>query len=1300
MESVQLDKKTNGKIKQILTQEKDNIFKKTVKFPAISQSLSDKNISKTTIKEAFDLFYETFISAFLDHKVDIYKTINKDRRWPKLRNNFRLANAVFRLILQAKNNIKLIIIKNFQENPQKTIIINQRIDNVLNKALIEYHDYFYRILFEIHKSQLKEKTKEIEESKEEYLNLVENINDGIFTTDLLGKITFVNNKILEMFEKDKEELIGRNYKIFGKMMSPPFRGTGRRMRQIVRSKKTLEIETQFKRKDKKILSLRIELVPRTHKKKTTGIQGKITDITEKKKLEQRIQKTINYLQNIVNSVNDAIIVSDMKGNRYLLNENAKKTNEFIFNRKNLDQLGTVDIIAKTKDNNTKFLVASNAYLYDSKRKKTGTVSVVRDTTEKKLASMKLEESEKKYRDLVENINEGLVSIDSKARIIYLNHSFRNMIGIDETDLIGKRFTDIIHSSDRKTIMQYIDKRKKGTPSKLELRLIDKKGNIIYTIFSGVSIFKKEKYLGNYGVLTNITKIKLAEEKLRYHLLLEEAVAEASKEFVSPEGTNLNKVLRIIGKAVSVNRTKIFLFHKNYTEMKNINEWCARGTKPKMKYLQNLPTDKFPWMMKNIKNNENIVIQDIDKLPPEAHTLKEFSQEQDTRSLMIVPIYSKKMLLGFISLNDTEKTRIWQDYDKNILRVIGEMISNEFEHRKAERELRESEKRYRTLVKNAPLGIISIDKKGNIKQINSVFISTLRLPYKNKTNTIKDTVNAFTFKEFTESGITKNFRDCLNSGKNIISEQLYKTPQNRKIYLRYNLTPIRDEKNRITGAQAIIEDITERNKMEQALRESKEKIERFNEKLQEEIRTATIELEEKLTEISFMHKIGKTISSTLNLERILKKLITIITRTFHHKYCAIILKENNVLIPKVVEGMDTKKILENINDLNRDSNSLKAIRTGKSFIENNVDTSSHYIRINREIKSEIYIPIKIEKRSIGVIVIASERKNAFDNYDIELLNTISSTTSIAINNARLYNKLRESNIKLKELSNMKTDFISNISHELRTPLTSIMGYISLLNQGVLGELAKEQKDSIKIIEKEAESLANLINDLLDLSKIEANRIKLNISDIDINKIIENLNIYNLADEKRIKITRTLDRKLSDINADKEKIERIIINLISNAIKFTRPDGEITIMTQDMKDYIRIDVKDTGIGIPKEEIPKLFDKFHQIETQMTKKYKGTGLGLSIVKELVDMHKGIINVKSKENKGSVFSFSIPKKDISYPNRPCWEIMDCSNIECPRFHKKGGRCWSDQRDLVCRRGKDNIICCSACKVYNPLNK
>ena len=139
---------------------------------------------------------------------------------------------------------------------------------------------------------------------------------------------------------------------------------------------------------------------------------------------------------------------------------------------------------------------------------------------------------------------------------------------------------------------------------------------------------------------------------------------------------------------------------------------------------------------------------------------------------------------------------------------------------------------------------------------------------------------------------------------------------------------------------------------------------------------------------------------------------------------------------------------------------------------------------------------------------------------------------------------------------------------------------------------------------------------------------------------------------------------------------------------------------MKDYIRIAVKDTGIGIPKEEIPKLFDKFHQIETQMTKKYKGTGLGLSIVKELVDMHKGIINVNSKENKGSMFSFSIPRKEINYPSTPCWEIRDCSNIECPRFHKKGGICWSDQRELVCRKGKDNIICCSACKVYNHLNK
>ena len=867
----------------------------------------------------------------------------------------------------------------------------------------------------------------------------------------------------------------------------------------------------------------IRIFPKVINSKVTGTYGKITDITEKKKLEHKLHKTINYLQNIVNSVNDAIIVSDNKGNRYLLNNKAKQVDKLLFNRKNLDHAGTVDIIAKTKNSDIKHLTTSNATLYDETKKTTGTVSIIRDITEKQQTAINLEESEKKYRTLVEKINEGLVSIDRNSRIRYFNKNFRKMLKIDESELIGKRFIDIIHPKDRKKTITEINKRKKRTSSSYELRLINNSGETIYTIISMVPVFDNKKYIGSYSVLTNITKRKIAEK-----------------------------------------------------------------------------------------------------------------------------------------------------------------------------ELQESEEKYHNLVENAPLGIISIDRAGSIININSMILQILDISSK---KTLK-TMNIFTNPNFIKAGISGDFKASLRNRKPSIHEKLYTNKAGKNIYLRYHITPIYNIKRQINGGQAIVEDITEKKKTERALVKSKKKIEEFNIKLKEEVKIATDELNGKLMELSFIHELGKAITTTLDIEKVLKKLISIITKSFNYSCCTIILEEEGTLIPKVVYGMDAKKILKNIGQLNKNSNSKKAFISGESIIVNDTHENSEYIQINPAIQSEIYIPIRLKNKSIGIIVIGSKKKNAFRSDDIVLLNTIAGTTSIAINNARLYNQLRLSNIKLKELSNMKTEFISNVSHELRTPLTSIIGYVSLIDQGMVGEVSKETKASLNIIEKEAEKLTTFINDLLDISKIDAKGLNMNPSMININEIIKELTIYNLAEEKNIKIIKNLDSNAKEIMADRESIERIITNLFSNAVKFTQENGRITIRTKDTKDYIRIDVIDNGIGIEKNEIPLLFDKFHQVETHLTKEHNGTGLGLAIVYKLVSLHNGLINVDSKVGKGSTFSISIPKRKISHSNRYCWEKTGCSEIECPLFNKKETKCWTDLREHRCRKNKDIITYCSNCPIYDTSKK
>tara|TARA_Y100000310_G_C20662827_1_gene805727 strand:- start:883 stop:2334 length:1452 start_codon:yes stop_codon:yes gene_type:complete len=248
----------------------------------------------------------------------------------------------------------------------------------------------------------------------------------------------------------------------------------------------------------------------------------------------------------------------------------------------------------------------------------------------------------------------------------------------------------------------------------------------------------------------------------------------------------------------------------------------------------------------------------------------------------------------------------------------------------------------------------------------------------------------------------------------------------------------------------------------------------------------------------------------------------------------------------------------------------------------------------------------------------------------------------VDKATLIDKLKESEERYrveKELGEMKDGFVSVVSHELRTPLTSMRLYSKLLNKGKFGDLKTKQKKAIEIISKETDRLSELINDILNLSKLESKKEPLKIINFDFFKFTKNHHVYQLAKEKDIKINVKVPKNFI-IQVDKEKFTQVFINLVSNAIKFTEGKGVIKIIGESDEDNWIVTVKDNGKGIPKEQIPKLFDKFFQVENYMTRYVGGTGLGLAIVKKIVDLHDGTIEVDSTEGRGSSFVVKIPKK------------------------------------------------------------
>jgi len=226
---------------------------------------------------------------------------------------------------------------------------------------------------------------------------------------------------------------------------------------------------------------------------------------------------------------------------------------------------------------------------------------------------------------------------------------------------------------------------------------------------------------------------------------------------------------------------------------------------------------------------------------------------------------------------------------------------------------------------------------------------------------------------------------------------------------------------------------------------------------------------------------------------------------------------------------------------------------------------------------------------------------------------------------------------KEISEMKDEFVSVVSHELRTPLTSMKLYISLMNNEKFGAVNAKQKEALLIIRNESDRLTNLIEDILTLSKIEAGKMNIKIEEFDLNDLKNPIH-YVGAKEKDIGVIFYMPPKFL-VKVDRAKIIQIFVNLMSNAVKFTEEHGKITVACEDLGKEWSLSIADNGKGIPKEEIPKLFSKFYQVEEHMTRTKGGSGLGLAIVKNIVDLHKGRIEVKSEIDKGSRFTIYIPK-------------------------------------------------------------
>jgi signal transduction histidine kinase len=427
-----------------------------------------------------------------------------------------------------------------------------------------------------------------------------------------------------------------------------------------------------------------------------------------------------------------------------------------------------------------------------------------------------------------------------------------------------------------------------------------------------------------------------------------------------------------------------------------------------------------------------------------------------------------------------------------------------------------------------------------------------------------------------------------------------------------------------------------------------------------------ELDKKITALYALHGLSRAVSTTLEERQIFNMVDSAYLQDLgFQKTCAFLwqTKEERFVLKTQIEYFPDE--IEKIK---------KAIELDKTLylelIKRNKGISSIYRKENtaaiEKIKNAfgcqafIISCILPKEGDKGFLFVGSEEADvAITEGDEELITILANQIGQALENARLFEKTwlahqdlekkvkertRELTAALEEVkmaSKRKTDFVSSVSHELRTPLTSIKGYASILLAEKLGQLPPEAKERLEKINRHSDELTHMINDLLDISHIESGKVIMKRQSHELKSIIEKiLDLFSLQlKEKQINVQLNMADLPQNIFVDPSQIERVFINLVGNAIKFTPQQGEITITTKNLNDQVQVDIADSGCGIPEEAQGHIFEEFYRVDNSINEQVKGSGLGLSLVKHIVQAHGGKIWFKSKENQGTTFSFTLPR-------------------------------------------------------------
>jgi PAS domain S-box-containing protein len=1107
----------------------------------------------------------------------------------------------------------------------------------------------------------KKKVEETLKQKEEYFrSLIENSSDVTTILDSKGIVQYQSPNYIRVWGRDPTGEIGKD--LFKDIHPDDVSTISKEFKRLLETPGNhtrLQVRAQHEDRSWRVLDVKAHNL--CDNPSVRGIVVNFHDITERKKAEEALREGEEKWTSLTRNTNDIIMMVDSKGIIQYINKTlppytpketiGKTIYEYVPKDHHDIMSNSLTKVFKTGEQDT-YEVSSNIPKIGTIWFSTKVVPVKRDRvvrnvilistdiTESKKAEDELRQKETKYRTLVENLPQKIFLKDKNSVYMSCNDNYARDLKIKSDEIIGKTDHEFYpkelaekYRSDDKRIMEL------GKTEEIDEKYV-KNGQeiIVHTVKTPIKD-ENGNTVGVLGIFWDITKRKKTEEALK-----------KSHQLLNDTG----EMAKVGGWELDLSTNEV-----SWTEEVGHIHGVEPGYNPKLEEALNFYAPE-----------SRSAVEAVVKKAAET------GEPYDLESL-------------FIPLGNKDK--IWvRSLGKavysggRIVKLVG-TFQNIDKYKRADEALWESEMNYRELA-------------NSIKDVFFAMDKDLKYIYWNKASEkltgieVKDAIGKSIFEIFpdtedTKKAITK-YREAIETQqpKNFVNEYQLK---DKKIFFEISAYPSKN------GLSVFVKDITERKRAEEEIRYLKD----YNENILESNPNPMMVV--KGTQIEYVNKsfvsiFGETKNEyiTRNLKEVIPSEIlpvfeNLLQEDGGSKELKFRGKEFNVrsfVVKKEEEEARRGILFQDITERKRAEETLKeSDEKLRSIVENSsdqifmLDKDCKFLSIN---KTAAAISRKSPQEMIGMSIFeifpetmaaqfSNNIKNVFDTgksmfidekmvvqgrefYNNSSLNPLKDGSGRVIavtgivrditERKAAEKKIKKQNIQLKKLDHIKTDFLNTTSHELRTPLAAIKGYIQMLLKQILGEINEEQKKALEVILRNTNRLDHLVQDILDISRLESDTMKFIPENIDVEKMVKEIaeTMQASADLKRIKIDINIQKGISDLMVDQERIKQVLMNLVDNAIKFSPVNSIINVNAKMNRNHILFEIQDYGEGIPKNKQKKIFEKFYQIDSGEDRKFGGTGLGLTISQKIVNAHGGKIWVDSTLGKGSTFKFSIPSQSI----------------------------------------------------------